>query len=400
MDVNADVCRKLYNYLCEVIGSEDIVKVRRQYYASLDFFCERETTFVTSGSRSEGLDMGSDLDAMGLLIFIHISQKRSADSFLIPNNFTMETESCKPGFTQLKGHSCYFHPLLHIICATGSEEYVFASGDIRHISLFVFDLFMDSEVKIHGPCISNGIEDCTFDFALCLRCPEWIKQAHPWLKRERYWPSPKLVSIICEYGILLVPIGCKESPNEHLEWRISFSIAEKHLIFSFTHTQLLCYALLKLLLKEVINKIDSVRGLLCSYFLKTIIFWVSEESVPSIWRPENIWPCFMKCFKRLIYCVRYELLPHFFITENNLFEQKFNQDQHLNLENCLDELYLKGLNCFKNSTILSQFYSGSFVHKNKSKTEKICWEVNTISTRLNTSAQLRVLGMLSFLPIT
>ncbi|CAG2240672.1 unnamed protein product [Mytilus edulis] len=233
MDVNADVCRKLYNYLCEIIGSEDIVKVRRQYYASLDFFCERETTFVTSGSRSEGLDMGSDLDTMGLLTFIHISQKKSADSFFIPNNFTMETESCKPGFTQLKGHSCYFHPLLHMICATGSEEYVLASGDIRLVVLFVLNLFMDSEGKIHGPCISNGIEDGTFDFALCLRCPEWIKQAHPWLKRERYWPSP----------------------------------------------------------------------------------------------------------------------------------------------------------------------NGSFVHKNKSKTEKICWEVNTISTRLNTSAQLRVLGMLSFLPI-
>ncbi|XP_076086144.1 uncharacterized protein LOC143056861 [Mytilus galloprovincialis] len=400
MDVTADVCRKLYNYLCEIIGSEDIVKVRRQYYASLDYFCERKTTFVTSGSRSEGLDMGSDLDIMGLFSFIHISQRRSADSFLIPNNFTMETESCKPGFTQLKGHSCYFHPLVHMICATGgSEEYVFASGDIRMLLLSCFNLLMGPQGKEHGPCISNGIENGTVDFALCFRCPEWIKQAQPWLKRERYWPSSKLVSIICEYGILLVPIGCKESPNEHLEWRISFSVAEKHLIFSFTHTQLLCYALMKLLLKEVINKIESLRGLLCSYFLKTIIFWVSEESDPSIWRPENIWPCFMKCLQRLIYCVRYELLPHFFITENNLFEQKFNQDQHLKLVNCLAELYSKGLGCFKNSETLSRFYSGSFVHKNKSKTERICCEINTISATLNTSAQLRVLGMLSFLPM-
>ncbi|XP_052083416.1 uncharacterized protein LOC127720702 [Mytilus californianus] len=401
MDVNADVCRKLNNYLCEIIGSEDVVKVRRQYYVSLDYFCERETAFITSGSRSEGLDMGSDLDIMGLLTFIHISQKRSADSFLIPNNFTMETESCKPGFTQLKGHSCYYHPLVHMMCAPISEEYVFASGDVRLWILSIVNLLIKSMATLHGPCISDGVEDGTVDFALCLRCPEWIKQAQPWLKRERYWPSPKLVSIICEYGILLVPIGCKESPNEHLEWRISFSVAEKHLIFSFTHTQLLCYALMKLLLKEVINKRYSLKGFICSYFLKTIIFWVSEEFDPSMWRPENIWLCFMKCFKRLIYCVTYELLPHFFITENNrcVFEQNFNQDQHLKLVNCLAELYSKGLGCFRNSKTLSHFYSGFFVYTNKSKIERICCEINTVSTTLNTSAQLRFLGMLSFLPV-
>jgi hypothetical protein len=70
---------------------------------------------------------------------------------------------------------------------------------------------------------------------------------------EYVWFNIKdIVSTIESYGVLLVPIGCKNSPNERLEWRISFFVAEKHMIYSFSHTQLLCYALLKHLLKEVI----------------------------------------------------------------------------------------------------------------------------------------------------
>lgn len=62
--------------------------------------------------------------------------------------------------------------------------------------------------------------------------------------------------------------------------------------------------------------------LLCSYFIKTIIFWISEEVSPKIWRPENLISNFMKCFRRLIYCVQNSICPHYFIPENNLFENK------------------------------------------------------------------------------
>jgi hypothetical protein len=49
------------------------------------------------------------------------------------------------------------------------------------------------------------------------------------------------------------------------------------LIYSWNHSQITCYALLKLLLKEVIKKNENVDKLFCSYFLKTVIFWLSEE---------------------------------------------------------------------------------------------------------------------------
>ncbi|VDI09730.1 Hypothetical predicted protein [Mytilus galloprovincialis] len=164
--------------------------------------------------------------------------------------------------------------------------------------------------KIHGPCLSDKGDN--MDFASCLKCDKWVSQAQPWISRSRLtWPSPELISKITSCGVLFVPIGNKGSINENLQWRISFSIAEKILIYSFSHTQLLCYALLKILLKEIVEKEkvdgsekdEDLKGLLCSYFLKTLLFWISEETDTSVWRPDNIIPCFTACLQRLIYCI-------------------------------------------------------------------------------------------------
>ena len=159
------------------------------------------------------------------------------------------------------------------------------------------------------------------------------------------WPPADIVSNIESYGVLLVPIGCKNSPSERLEWRISFSVAEKHLIYSFSHTQLLCYALLKHLLKEVIEKNPRLKGSLCSYFLKTMLFWLSEELDTSFWTPQNLLLCFDSCFRRLVYCVKYCILPHYFIIDNNLFEDRFSTEDGSNLQTLLVELYRTGPSC-------------------------------------------------------
>lgn len=55
---------------------------------------------------------------------------------------------------------------------------------------------------------------------------------------------------VLKHGVLFVPFGVTGSPTEHLEWRISFAVAEKLLINTFTYTQLIRYALLKIILKD------------------------------------------------------------------------------------------------------------------------------------------------------
>jgi hypothetical protein len=82
---------------------------------------------------------------------------------------------------------------------------------------------------------------------------------------------------------MCVPIGSKESQHEDIELRILFSVGEKPLIYSFTHTQLLCYALMKILIKDVVNRDSRCKDLICSFYIKNIIVWVSEEIPLSIW---------------------------------------------------------------------------------------------------------------------
>ncbi|XP_052083522.1 cyclic GMP-AMP synthase-like [Mytilus californianus] len=158
---------------------------------------------------------------------------------------------------------------------------------------------------------------------MCFHCKTWVSPATKWITRSsNSWPSHDVKQGIIKHGVLVVPIGVKGSPKEDLQWRVSFSVGEKLLINTFTHTQLLCYALLKIILKDVIATNLECKDLLCSYFLKTIIFWISEELPQSIWKPGNIIPCFMICFSRLVYCVEHSVCFHYFIPENNMFENK------------------------------------------------------------------------------
>ncbi|XP_071128233.1 uncharacterized protein [Mytilus edulis] len=126
-------------------------------------------------------------------------------------------------------------------------------------------------------------------------------------------------------------------------------------MYSFTHTQLQCYALLKIILKDVIALDRECKELLCSYFIKTILFWICEELPPSIWKPENLIFCFMRCFRRIIYCVEYTVCPHYFIPENNLFGNKiFGHAQEL----LLNKLYI--LKSYDWQCILFSYQISSF----------------------------------------
>ncbi|XP_052075896.1 uncharacterized protein LOC127713985 [Mytilus californianus] len=63
--------------------------------------------------------------------------------------------------------------------------------------------------------------------------------------------------------------------------------------------------------------------------------FVPIEISPSIWRPENLLCNFMRCFKRLIYSVENSACPHYFIPENNLFENKIKENAQQKLINKL-----------------------------------------------------------------
>ncbi|XP_063416272.1 uncharacterized protein LOC134697916 [Mytilus trossulus] len=306
-----------------VVGTENHVKTIRLMNTICDNLSSDDIkVIITSGSFGEGLQMiGSDLDLMFVLKDIEVHDSRTPIVFSrSKTNFSMMTEGTKPGFVmlQLIGSP---HPLFCKKCRMDNylSNVLFKQTFLNELGPFV-----------HGPCISDihGL----FDMAPSLHSKSWFKAASGWIVRSNSaWPNENTKQLIIDHGVLFVPIGAKGSPHEEFEWRISFSVAEKLLIYTFSHTQLLCYALMKILLKDVINTDSRCTNLLCSYYLKTIIFWISEEIQPSAWTPANLIPCFMRCFRRLIYCVQYQVCPHYFIPENNMFENKIEGLARTNL---------------------------------------------------------------------
>lgn len=324
-------------YLCEcIVGNEDYVKKIRIMNTVHDNLSNGEyNTIITSGSFGEGIPMpGSDIDLMHVLKEYDVFEEAKIQKNRNTAQFLMETEDTKPGFVRLR--------FLH-----SNDKSIFELCDeMRFYKYFSNVLFKENFMTdvyscVHGPCLSD--KTGLFDIAYCLHSKSWVKPAQPWLKRSNYsWPGFKVKQNIMKHGVLFVAIGVKGSAYEQIEWRLSFSVGETFLIYTFTHTQCICYSLMKILLKEQIDIDIECKDLLCSYFMKTILFWLSEELPISIWRPENLISCFMRCFRRLIYCVEYSVCPHYFIPENNLFEDKMKGKARETLLHKLKIIYSYG----------------------------------------------------------
>ncbi|VDI82539.1 cyclic GMP-AMP synthase [Mytilus galloprovincialis] len=330
------------------MGTEELVLLRQKFYLLYDLLrLSRTEIIINSGSKSEGLELeGSDIDIMILQLDNTVLENENEAQCKNnqPNVFFMSTEDTKPGFTMLKLSKSSFIPYdsqVYYYWDTWRNNIVLSSEKAKQWMSSKWE----NSALVHGPCITD--EDYESDIAFCLRCPIWIKQARKLREKSRLWPCPSVVEIIEKCGILFVPIGCKTSATEEFEWRISFSIAEKLLIYTFSHTQILCYALLKIMLKEIIETHSDSKGILCSYFLKTVVFWVSEEFQRDKWRPDMIIPCFMACLARLAYCVEHSNLPHYFIPEINLLEDKLVSHNTTDLKNLLNEFFSKRSKFFK-----------------------------------------------------
>ncbi|VDI01703.1 Hypothetical predicted protein [Mytilus galloprovincialis] len=248
----------LYKFLCQKIGSEQVVRLRRLTFTIVDIGNDLKSQLIYSGSKGEGLKTkGSDLDLMFIIRIIKVYES-ARDVPRIDRSYplVMDTEGVSPCFTKLRlifnDPNIYCKSIQNLVQIDSFGKYFFSNKLLKMP-------FLQANLKIHGPCVSDHND--VFDFALVLQCNQWISPAQPWITRSRgTWPSPDIISKITSCGVFFVPVGYKGSVNEEEEWRISFSIAEKFLIFSFNHTQLLCYALLKIVLKEIVEKQEDLKG--------------------------------------------------------------------------------------------------------------------------------------------
>ncbi|XP_062570822.1 uncharacterized protein LOC134232863 [Saccostrea cucullata] len=358
----------LYVGLCCEIGTPTEVTIRRDVLDMGDTIDEKiskiskdvdTTRRMLSGSYREGFRFNtSDRDYMMWLceryfLINDISQLRDYSSNL--DIILMDVTDTPPGFVRLQ---LLTRPVYNFF----TSAFVPLNDRIYISSFFLRQFFVEKCSSLmkyqhgheHGPCFSGYLSG-DVDIAFCFTCKYWPPQTNDWIERcfRHNWPPASVLKDILNNNYHCVAIGSNDtSVGNIFNWRFSFSLAEQKLVYSMNHTQFMCYGLLKIFLKEVINK-NVEEPLLCSYFMKTSMFWLIQIGHVR-WSPDNLLECFWKCLKYLILCVYRGKFANFFIPQNNLFINKIVGIARESLLNQLYQYYRMGVSCLQlSSTVRS-----------------------------------------------
>nr|XP_022305596.1 uncharacterized protein LOC111112409 [Crassostrea virginica] len=355
------LCESVFVRLCQIVGTSVQVTIRRETKGILEMVKRRvaindDVIEMYSVSIAEGFRLvGSDMDFMYWSNNYRVIFDMSQSEHYYTENKTLilsDSSESPPGFT-----------LLELLTPTTHRKIQLASvpmNDRLYISSSIFrqqqQLHYFPGSIGHGPCESGQLGGVEYDLACCFACDFWPLSASYWINRCHSWPDREVVNEIVRNGCHFVPIGHPLGLHEHEEWRISFSQAEHILVHSMNHCQFLTYGLLKIFLKEVIDKqSEETNKLLCSYHMKTVIFWVIQQNAVPLWCPQNLLAGFWVCFKLLLKWVYEGACPNFFIPENNLFLSKVHGSAQKKLFLELHGLYEKGLVCLLQSPSIKSY---------------------------------------------
>ena len=360
----------LSQLLDDAVGTEEMVRIRQDYCMIHD--CIRSTGNIVNiyytGSKAEGLDLpGSDDDYMFDINKIHNMQIIQTEQDTLGatqrNLFVMSTENVRPCFAMLRSVSPICDRYLFNACQEiDSSLYLSSYLYVHNASADFIEMFPTTAITRQGPSIETwdsymDRSESGTDAVYSIHCSFWPDAAREWQSRQRQyaWPSPCGMKNIVDFGFHLVPIGHPHSDTNMMEWRISFSVAERKLVWSFNHIQIQCYAVLKLILKEFINPNCSPSNrVLCSYFIKTFLFWEYEETNPSFWCKENFKECVMRVLSDFCECIRMRSLRHYFIPSFNLLSVKMTDQAQMELLRIFDIILQSDISIIKECKTLNE----------------------------------------------
>ncbi|XP_052679189.1 uncharacterized protein LOC128159990 [Crassostrea angulata] len=348
--------------MCGIVGTSQQVAIRRETIDVKEMVERRLAPHdgsigMLSGSYREGFRLiGSDIDCMFWLNNHRVIMDKSQSEYYNTVNTILilsDSSESPPGFTLLQLLTPTTYREVQSACVRMNDRVYISSSIWRQLTCSV--VFPNSTV--HGPCGSGIIAGrLEYDNAWCFVSDFWPQSASSWIDRCHSWPDSEVVHDIVRNGCHFVAIGHPLGTNENLQWRISFSLAEYKLVNSMNQSQFLIYGLLKIFLKEVINQqSEETNKLLCSYHMKTTVFWAIQQNTLTHWCPQNLLAGFWVCFKLLLKWVHEGICPNFFIPQNNLFLAKVRGPTQNRLFLQLHELYKKGLACLLQSSSI-RFY--------------------------------------------
>ena len=298
--------------------------------------------------------------------------------------FLMSTEHVRPCFVMLRSVSPIRDRELFNACQEMKNSlYLSSYLHVHNATADLMEAFPHKIINRQGPSAEqwrpymNRSESGT-DSVGSIHCSFWPHAASEWRTRSRRfpWPATSDIKTIVDFGFHLVPIGHPDSDTNMMEWRISFSVAERTLVWSFNHIQMQCYAVMKLILKEFINPHCSpMCRVLCSYFIKTLLFWEYEETDPSYWFKENFRECIMHLLSKFRECVRIRSLNHYFIPSFNLLSVKMTSDAQKELLRIFDIILQTDISIIKDCRTLNKIWADCLHHDTDTCTTNVAGPV-------------------------
>nr|XP_034337271.1 uncharacterized protein LOC117692707 [Crassostrea gigas] len=341
----------VFGGLCLIVGTSQQVAIRRETTTIEEMLTRQmisnyelnDLDSMLCGSIGEGFRFeGSDIDIMAWPSDTRVVMDVFQSEYYDTSNAVLllsDTSESPPGFTLLQVFTQPEDFETELSLVQISDSFYMSCSMVR-------EYFCSTDTFVHGPCASVLVEGIALDFAYCFACDIWPPLASSWKDRCHSWPDPQVVNDIIRGGCHFVAIGHPLGQYEDIEWRTSFSQAERKCVYAMNHCQFLTYGLLKIFLKEVINQQhQETNELLCSYHIKTAVLWVVQQNTIPKWCPQNLLVGFWTCFKLLIKWVYEGICPNFFIPQNNLFLSKIYGLAQNSLFLQLHELYKKGIAC-------------------------------------------------------
>ena len=234
-------------------------------------------------------------------------------------------------------------------------------------------------IDVNGPAHTIYNEDFsghtkTTDAVYCFHYDRWPNSANSFITRHKpnNWPANSMLEHIQSQGCDVVPVGHHDSQNNDIQWRISFP-GEHNLLLDLNDVQILCYALIKIILRENLN--TSQRKVVSSFHIKHVIFWCVERCSCQ-WVDSNYINCLNLCLAQLIEMIKARHISHYIIESRNLFNSIMTETMSEEIIDILSKYgtaHVCRLNAFENVLEVTHYENALLKHAALTSTVIACY---------------------------
>jgi len=345
--------RQFSNLLFEALEQQGYssIRIKKRSKALATLWERGPIEKIVAGSAGEGVSkfLSSDLD----LIFVVkgtvcVDEGPNEEGLLVARNEFTQTP---PGYVRLQIDDSIAAMLNETLSSVLSGKRYLDSAAYKQLIHNVGEMHYPGSAEINGPAVTTyetgnrlrqehkehlrafifTSNENTFPLGLgndiVAGLPFYSsKVLDKWLNRERFheWPSKALQDKIAAMMGYVVPVGSKSSPVRNIEWRISYTTAEKKLVRSMNNVQVKLYVVLKLVRKE---RLKPACPNFTSYMVKNLVFWVLELTPISRFTPHNLVDIIVSALRILKRFLTNNILPCYMIPERNLLIERINKEE-------------------------------------------------------------------------